>query len=139
MTTIEELNQRIEELTPKTEGRVGAFGKDLGKLRERVKEQPDLQAAYEAGKLAASLPESAREQVDALASEGRYGEAKTLSALATKVEAPKPPRAGGASAAPTGAGTYPATLRELVKLHREDNAAYKRLMNDPDFDPNSLR
>lgn len=154
----DDMETRLQTLETKIEDRLGQVGRDLGKLRERLKtgapSQPaegpkaltheDLAAAMEAGRLSASLPEAARARVDALVADGRYAEARGMAEFARELgvkpegQAPKPPRAGGVSGAPSGPGAFPTSMKELVALQKSDPEAFRRIMVDPNFDHGAL-
>lgn len=147
----------------KVEGRIGDLGRDLGKLRQRVKRDPettedpakpkntpaaatadDLDAAMRLGELRAQLPEEARSYLDERRSNGAsYAEIADLAETIIKFGAPaNGAQSAGAMPAPRGHGASPAestpvlptSQAEFVELQKTDPAKAKVVAEHPDFD-----
>lgn len=117
-------------------------------------ESADIAAAIRYGELRAALPASARADLDSLdgaSFQEKVRHAELLSKYAAVNAAPNPagpsdsgpklPPGKAATAAPLHAPkAEPSSIRELLKIQREDPEHFKQLM-DPSstFDPSSLR
>lgn len=150
-----QLVERLEAL----EGRASQLGKDLGRVRSKVKspeqqtadaepatggeQQPsgvtrdELVAAQRLGKLRAGLSEDADQHIEARLEEGAsFGEVLREAELLSKFAkpAPQPPKApkahGGTPAQQTNGGAS-FTMAELMEISKSDPARFDKIMSDP--------
>jgi hypothetical protein len=149
---------RLDSLEQKTDGKFRDFGKDLGRLRERIK-TPDAndapaQNAPDMGQLrdmvrfeavSTSLPEGVRTKLTQAVEGGMpYAAALDLAAAlkpapsSAKDDLPVPP-GDGARPANSPSGMHPVKMSELIALRRDDKQRYDKLMADDTFDPSKLR
>lgn len=158
--TLQDVLTKLGELEAKTDGKFRDFGRDMGKLRERVKtEQPkgeepsapafDLDVAIELVDFRRSakesgLPDTVRSALENAIKAGDLSAADALSTTKAKGEDaksndPTPPPGKGAKPAPNTSGAHPVKMSELIAIRRDDKARYNKLMADPTFDPSQLR
>jgi len=138
------------------EGRQSQLGKDLGRVRSKVKApdqaaaepatgdaQPtvtrdELMAAQRLGQLRAGLGEEAGQHIDSRLQDGAtftdvVREAELLAKFAPKPAAPAPkaPKAHGGTPAQPSSGGSSFTMSELMEISLKDPARFDRIMNDP--------
>lgn len=156
----------FKSFAEKVEGKFTQIGQDFGRVREKLKAEPegakpadaapaavtreDLTAALTLGSLMAGLPESAREKINARVAKQGYSAAlefaQDLAALLPAAKAdgspaePKRPAPPGlpASGAQSLTPSRPRSKQEYFALKTSDPAAFKALERDDSFDPNNL-
>jgi len=139
------------------EGRQSQLGKDLGRVRSKVKApepaaaepatgdaQPtvtrdELMAAQRLGQLRAGLGEEAGQHIDSRLQDGAtFSDVVREAELLAKFATPKAPKAHGAT--PKAHGGTPAqqssggssfSMAELLEISQKDPERFERIMSDP--------